>query len=296
LTMRREHIVLSDVVEDAIQTVQSLLEHSGHELSVELPPHPVELDADPHRLSQVLANLLNNACKYSESGTTVKLVAAADGELVRIVVQDEGIGIEPRALDQIFDLFVQVDTSLERARGGLGIGLTLVRRLVEMHGGTISAYSSGLGKGSRFVVELPRTAARAASAPARGADPDAAQAAGSQRVLVVDDNRDAADTLALGLQALGHEVHVVCEPLRAVAEAEAFLPDVAFLDVGMPELNGYELARLLRSQPWGADMLLVALTGWGQDEDRRRSRQAGFDHHLVKPADLDEIARLTTAA
>ena len=296
LHMRRERIDLASVVEDAVETVQSLLEESGHRLEVQLPDERVELEADPHRLAQVLANLLNNACKYSEPGTQVRLAVEALPQSLRIHVSDEGIGIEAGQIEQIFDLFVQVDTSLERARGGLGIGLTLVKRLVEMHGGAISVSSGGLGRGSVFTIELPRS--DAAVLPPPSASPVQAQHgidATQRRVLVVDDNRDAADTLAIALQALGHAVHVVCDPLRAVAEADAFRPGVAFLDVGMPELNGYELAQLLRQQPWGADLLLVALTGWGQEEDRRRSRQAGFDHHLVKPADLEEIARVTSS-
>jgi PAS domain S-box-containing protein len=296
LTLRRQRVTLSQVIAVAVETVRPLLEQAGHTLHIELGESDHTLHGDPQRLSQVFANLLNNACKYTEPGGSLWLAAAAeDGEL-RVSLRDNGIGLSPEHLQSVFELFAQVDISLERSRGGLGIGLTLVRQLVEMHGGSVSACSGGTGLGSEFTVTLPLVEPVDASQPKVQ---DLAQATPGDvrlRVLVVDDNRDGADTLALSVDTLGHEVLAVYDPFEALAQSGEFAPDLAFFDVGMPGLNGYELARRFREQPWGRDTLLVALTGWGQEEDRRRSAEAGFDVHIVKPIDFDNIEDLCQRA
>jgi CheY-like chemotaxis protein len=279
----------------AIETARPLLETAGHTLHTDISDGDLMLHADAQRLSQVFANVLNNACKYTTPGGTIWLRARAEaGELV-VSVRDTGIGLTPAQCERIFDLFVQADASLERARGGLGIGLTLVRQLVEMHEGSVTAHSQGLGHGSEFVIRVPLAVgtdeAQGERAPAR--QPIAGR---SLRILIVDDNRDGADMLSLTLGLLGHQVTTVYEPLKAVAAAESFLPDVAFLDIGMPELNGYDLAALLRRQPWASNLMLVALTGWGQEESRQRSAAAGFDEHLVKPIELETIDRICERA
>jgi signal transduction histidine kinase len=296
LEMRKQRVQLRDVLEDAIETVRPMLDEAGQGLKLDMPPGPLWIEADPERLAQVFSNLLSNASKYSEDATSIMLAAASHGDHVHVQVVDRGIGIAPEQLDRVFELFVQADTSLERSRGGLGIGLTLVRQLVDMHGGRVFARSGGIGTGSTFVVELPIQQAAegdadpAADAPSQGSE--AAEVEGPRRILVVDDNRDAADTLALSLEMLGHEVRTMYDPMRALELAQAYAPDLIFMDVGMPGMNGYDLAAHLRRQAWSEDTLMVALTGWGQDEDRRRSRAAGFDHHLVKPAEFSEIEQM----
>jgi signal transduction histidine kinase len=294
LDMRKRPVPLRTVLEDAIAAVRPAIESAGQQLEVDLQDAGQDLDADPERLTQVFANLLNNACKYSPAGARVSLRARSSDGLAAVEIRDEGIGIPPDQLEQIFELFVQADTSLERARGGLGIGLTLVRQLLHMHGGSVSAHSHGSGRGSTFTVQLPL---RAAAAQPVGAPRTAqvAESRGPRRILIVDDNRDAADSLAMALQLMQHAVQVVYDPLQAMAVAAQFRPDVVFMDVGMPGMNGYDLVRLLRNEPWAAAILVVALTGWGQDSDRQRSREAGFDHHLVKPAEFAEIESLCNA-
>jgi len=290
LELRTERVTLDSVVSSAIESTRPLLESLGHRLLVDVPHAAPTLNADPQRLAQVFGNLLNNAAKYTDRGGHVWLSVWRDGGEVVVSVRDDGIGLAPDLRAQVFDAFVQADTSLERSRGGLGIGLTLVRQLVQMHGGTVEARSAGVGKGSEFLVRLP--VAEADTAPVQGLPTHTGAAAGSKRIVVVDDNRDAADTLALSLSLLGHEVRVSYDATEVVDLAAAWRPHMMFLDVGMPKVNGFELARRLRSQPWAQDVLLVALTGWGKDEDRRQSFEAGFDHHLVKPAELNEIERL----
>ena len=282
--LQRAPVTLEEIVQRAVETSQPLIDAAGHRLTVALPAAPLLLVADPARLAQVLANLLNNAAKYTEPGGAIALQAWREGETVVIVVRDTGIGIAAEELPRVFDLFAQVDGGLARAQGGLGIGLTLVRRLVALHGGSVRACSDGIGRGSTFEVRLPLPPLPprkdAAAGVAGEAGPDA-----PLRLLVVDDNRDHADTLALFLRLAGHEVQVAYDGHEGLAAAARFRPDAVLLDVGMPRLDGYAACRRLRAQPGGAAVVLVALTGWGQDEDRRRSREAGFDAHLVKPAD-----------
>jgi len=255
----------------------------------DLPP----IEGDRARLVQVVSNLVTNAAKYSEPGGHIGVRACmAEGRL-HILVKDTGVGIPPEMLERIFEMFTQVDRTLERTRGGLGIGLTLVRRLVELHGGSIVARSGGCAKGSEFEIVLPVHAARVLPAAAD----EAGEMAGiARRVLVTDDNEDAAESLARMLRMMGHEVRTACDGERCIAACEEFRPDVVLLDIGMPNMNGYDAARIIRSRPWGSEVLIVALTGWGQEEDRRRAREAGIDHHLVKPADFTRITRLLHAA
>ena len=291
LTLRKHATSLQEIIDSAIETARPAIEQGSHQLSVAMPSEPVHLVADQARLSQVFANLLNNAAKYSDSNGHIKLSACVRGDRVEVEVCDAGIGLEPAHVDRIFDMFSQVETSVDRTHGGLGIGLTLVRRLAEMHDGQVSVSSDGLGRGATFIVALPLE--RPAILPTVEVDvPEFGSAAVRRRVLVVDDNRDAADTLAMMIEMLGHEVRRLYDPYAVIADIASFHPEVVFLDVGMPGLSGYELAPQLRSLPGLEDVSIVAVTGWGQPEDRRRTQAAGFDEHLVKPPALDAIQRL----
>jgi CheY-like chemotaxis protein len=257
-----------------------------------MPPEPVTVYVDHLRMAQVLANLLNNAAKYSEASGTIRLVVAIDAGVLRMSVRDSGVGIPPEMIGRVFDLFAQSDRSVGRAHGGLGIGLTLARSLVELHGGRIEARSEGPGKGSEFVVTLPLVAppeARAAERPAARHE-----AASGRRVLVADDNQDAAATLALALQSLGHIVETASDGLEAIELAQRFKPSVMFLDLGMPGLTGFDVARRVRAGSWAEVPALIAVTGWGQADDKQRSREAGFDMHLVKPIDLATLETVLT--
>jgi CheY-like chemotaxis protein len=250
----------------------------------------VHLDADPARLAQVVGNLLNNACKFTDKGGHVALTVEREAGQAIIRVRDNGIGIAAENLPGLFDMFAQVDTSLERSRDGLGIGLTLVKTLIEMHGGTVQVHSGGLGRGSEFVVRLPVLAETARPLP----EPTPAEEAPpvSRRVLIVDDNEDGAESLALLLQLGGHETHKAHDGVAAIQAAERLRPDAVLLDIGLPVLNGYEVCSRIRKEPWGKDLVLVALTGWGQEEDRHKSQAAGFDAHMVKPVDHDVLLKL----
>jgi CheY-like chemotaxis protein len=269
---------------------------SQQQIRVKTPPEPLPLMADSDRLAQVFSNLLNNASKFSDVGATIEIRATVVADWVSVTVHDNGIGLDQDNLPGIFDLFAQVDTSLRRSRGGLGIGLTLARRLVEMHGGQITATSQGLGRGSEFTVKLPLQLAETdAGVDAASPSTDAAEpVAQPLRVMVVDDNKDSADMLALSLKMMGHEVLALNDPSAVTEAAREYVPDLVFMDIGMPLLDGFAVATQLRAQPWPGDRCpkLVALTGWGQEEDRRRSEEAGFDEHLVKPADLETIERV----
>jgi CheY-like chemotaxis protein len=264
---------------------------------VVLPSTPVWVDADPVRLSQVFNNLLNNACKFTESPGVVSITAEVAGGDAVVVVKDTGIGISSENLGSIFEMFEQIDKRLERTRGGLGIGLTLVRRLVELHGGAITAESEGVGRGSQFVVKLPVVQPATNVSPATSQPGKVAAAgAGARRILVTDDNRDAANSLAMLLKLGGHQVATAYDGIEAVQKAQEYKPEVILLDIGLPGMNGYEVCRSIREKPWGKDIRIVAVTGWGQEQDRRNTRDAGFDHHLVKPVTVSALSEVLVTA
>jgi signal transduction histidine kinase/ActR/RegA family two-component response regulator len=279
---------IAQIATDAVEQVAPLVQARHQQLAVRLPSSPALVCGDKKRLVQVLANILNNAAKYTQEDGQLRLEVDADDDRIRIAVIDNGIGMAPELAARAFDLFAQAERSVDRASGGLGLGLALVKNLVELHGGTVSCDSPGLGKGSRFMVSLPRLAA--ADMPAQQESGSAATGQpGPLRILVVDDNEDAADTLAMLLEASGHEVLVENSSQKALERAVEAAPAVCLLDIGLPDMDGAELARRLRALPQTAHALLVAVTGYGQDSDRARTREAGFDHHLVKPIDLDKL-------
>ena len=288
IDLRKEDVVLSEVIEHAVETCRPIIDEAEHTLTVSLPEEPIHLHADKVRLAQVFLNLLNNSAKYTERGGKIELSARVEGSEVVVAVQDNGIGIPAGMLAHVFDMFTQIDPSLERAQGGLGIGLTLVKRLVEMHGGATEARSAGPGHGSTFTVRLPKSSPRT-QPPKPVVEATAGTAAPRRRILVVDDNRDSARSLAMLLKLAGHEAHTAFDGQEALTAAESVLPEVVLLDIGLPKLNGYEVARKIREHAWGEAMVLVALTGWGQDEDRRKSKEAGFNHHFVKPVEQSAL-------
>ena len=293
--LQKERVSLSLIVTNAVEASRPAIESENHQLTVSLPTEPVYLEADLTRLAQVLQNLLNNAAKYTPPGGRIELHAGFDGHSVAIRVVDSGIGIPREMLPRVFDMFTQVDRSIERSSGGLGIGLTLVQRLVELHGGTVEARSEGQDKGSEFIVRLPASMESSAdAAPANSSD---AKSVRRVRVLIVDDNIDSADTLTEMLRASGHDVDTAYDGAAALGAVDSHRPEVVLLDIGLPKVNGYDVARKIRQRGPQRRIVLVAVTGWGQDEDRRRSQHAGFDHHLVKPVDpasLDRIFALIT--
>jgi PAS domain S-box-containing protein len=288
LDLRKQCVELASVIDQSVEVCRQLAERSRHELNVSLPPEAIYLHADPVRITQVFANLLTNARKYTEPGGRIWLTAVRQSRDVVVNVKDTGVGIPPDKLGSVFEMFAQIDRSLERSQGGLGIGLSLVKRLVEMHGGSVEAYSAGLGRGSEFVVRLPALIDKS-----EGKTPTAEQTlTTTNRILIVDDNRDAATSLATLLRLTGNETQTAYDGVEAVEAAAMFRPGVVLLDISLPKLNGYDACRRIRQQPGGKNMVLVALTGWGQDEDRRQSKEAGFDHHMVKPLDLGALMKL----
>lgn len=291
IELRKERSDLATVVQNAIETSQPLIDQYGHTLTVNIPAEPIAVEADVTRLAQVFANLLNNAAKYTEQGGTIHLTVNVHEREVAVCVQDNGIGISKQMLPRVFEMFAQVDRSLEKSKGGLGIGLNITRRLVEMHGGTIEAHSAGHGQGSEFVVCLPVLAPVVEPSKTLSAD-QPADATPRRRILVADDNEDSAVSLAIMLRFMGNEVRTAHDGIEAVAVADEFHPDVILLDIGMPGLNGYDACRRIREKPWASGTVIMALTGWGQDEDKRRSRDAGFNHHLVKPVEPDTLEKL----
>ncbi|HEU0199875.1 MAG TPA: PAS domain S-box protein [Burkholderiaceae bacterium] len=293
LELRRERVDLAQVLQSALETSRPLIDAEGHELSVRLPDEPVYLDGDPVRLAQVFSNLLNNAARYMDARGRIRVVAERTGAHVSVSVQDAGLGIAPEVLPHIFEMFHQGQTAGASAKGGMGIGLSLARRLVELHGGSLEGRSAGPGQGSEFIVRLP-----VADAAPVTADADAAAEERTpvpRRVLVVDDLQDSADSLVFLLSAMGHEAHAAYDGESALALAAQVRPDLVLLDIGMPEMSGYDVCRRIREQPWGGTMFLVALTGWGQEDDRRRSVEAGFDEHLVKPVEPEALESLLAA-
>ncbi len=290
IELRPARVELAPIVSDAIDAARALYKSMNRELTVTLPPQPVYLTVDPARLTQVVGNLLHNAGKFTNRGGHVWLTVEEEDAHAVIRVRDNGIGIAADQLPRLFEMFAQVDTSLERSRDGLGIGLTLVKTLVEMQGGTVEARSDGLGLGSEFVVRLPILTEK----PTPLSRPAASEpiSASSRRVLIVDDNEDGAESLAMLVTMSGHETRKAHDGIEAIEAAEQWRPDAILLDIGLPGMNGYEACRHIRETPWGKNMFLVALTGWGQEEDRHRSEEAGFDAHMVKPADHDVLMKM----
>ncbi|HWI13218.1 MAG TPA: PAS domain S-box protein, partial [Burkholderiales bacterium] len=290
LELRRSRVALDAVIAQALETARPQIEQSGHELTLSWPPQPVFIDGDAARLAQVFANLLNNACSYTPKGGEIGLtVEPADGRVL-VTVRDSGIGISAECMPHVFDMFSGVAPA-GHAKSGLGIGLSLAKALVEMHGGRIEARSEGPGKGSEFVVALPTVAAPEVPAPEEVA-PDAWQGLTGHRVLVADDNRDSAHSLATLLTMSGNDVVTAYDGREAVQKAAEYRPGVALLDIGMPIMDGYDACRAIRAQPWGKDIVVVALTGWGQRQDRDKTKAAGFDGHLVKPLDYRALSEL----
>jgi CheY-like chemotaxis protein/nitrogen-specific signal transduction histidine kinase len=294
LTLRTEPVELRSVIDNAVEIARPVIDTRRHRLSVDCPKGPLYLEGDATRLAQVFSNLLNNAAKYTPPGGTISLHASVEGDRVEVIVVDSGIGMTPETLDEVFEMFTQANTAIDREQSGLGVGLALARYLVEAHGGSIEATSEGMGKGSRFVVRLPL---------ARAVQPKAARPApvewgltSGHRILVVDDNRDFAASLAMILRDLGNEVRVEYDGLEGLSAAEAFQPTIAFLDIGLPGISGYELAKRMRGGGLDEDSLLVAVTGWGQEDDKARSTAAGFDYHVVKPLDPPELPKILRIA
>ena len=297
IALRVEPILLSDVVTRAVETARPAMDGRGHAFTMTLPDEPIHMQADPARLAQVIANLLDNAAKYTPPGGAIWLDAEQEGNEVALRVRDTGAGLAAELVPNVFDLFVQDDRSLARSRGGLGIGLTIVRRLVELHGGRVEARSPGVGHGSQFIVHLPIGATTTATlAPERPEAPAPTAATAPCKVLLVEDHRDAGEVLATVMETWGHEVKVVLDATAALAVVDGWTPDVVLSDLGLPRIDGYELARRLRLHPRTGGAMLIALSGYGREEDKQRARDAGFDHHLVKPPDLVILAELLARA
>ena len=297
INLSRETVEVADLVARAVETVQPLIAERGHQLHLSVAPQSIRVFGDPLRLTQAVGNVLSNAAKYTENGGQISLTARQVDDTVEIRVQDTGIGIPTDMQPVIFDMFTQLNVPTGRAQSGLGIGLALVRKLLEMHGGSVSAFSEGNGRGSEFLITLPVIPSEITAGNGRTAVGLDSSVGGEavqvrRRILVADDNSDALESLATLLELGGHEVFSAANGALALESAERNLPEVALLDIGMPKLDGYEVARRIRAQPWGRRITLVALTGWGQESDRRRSGEAGFDSHLVKPLDLDKLTAL----
>jgi signal transduction histidine kinase/ActR/RegA family two-component response regulator len=302
INLNKEVIELETLITRTVETVQPLIEERGHTLTVDVPTGMLPVLGDPTRLVQAIGNVLGNAAKYTERGGRITLAVAESGAEVVLRVRDNGIGIPAELMPMIFNLFTQLDRTSGPAQSGLGIGLALVQRLVEMHGGSVTARSEGLGTGSEFVIRLPlfirERIESGQTIQLSALEQSMTNAEGTRtqrRILVADDNNDALESLATLLQLSGHEVYTAANGAVALESAEQHRPEVVLLDIGMPKLDGYEVARRIRAQPWGQRITLVALTGWGQDSDRRRSQEAGFDSHLVKPLDLDKLTELLAA-
>jgi signal transduction histidine kinase/CheY-like chemotaxis protein len=289
LELKLGHVSLESLVSSAVETARPLLDAKKHDLEVSLPADPLELQVDPLRLSQVLSNLLTNAAKYTDAAGSIKLTAVLTPEELRITVSDNGIGLAPAAIPNLFEIFSQVESALDRAEGGLGIGLALVKGLVGLHGGSVEAHSDGLGHGSTFTVRLPAGVVCPPLAPAEATAAPRSDAFARCKVLVADDNRDAVDSLAIILELSGYEVLVAHTGREALELGMSQRPDAVILDIGMPDINGYDVARRIRAESWGRGAFLLAITGWGQSNDKERARMAGFDLHFTKPVDVDEI-------
>jgi CheY-like chemotaxis protein len=292
LALKSQPTTLESIVNAAVETARPLIDSKRHALAIDVPAERVVLNVDPLRISQSLSNLLTNAAKYTDPGGRIALAVRLLPEEIELSVRDSGIGFDPESLTDMFTMFAQVSSAIDRAEGGLGIGLALVKGLAGLHGGSVSARSSGAGQGSEFAIHLPRALiVDDAALPADPPGPDA-RAMRPLRVLVADDNRDAADSLATILDMSGNDVSVAHSGEEALRLALLEQPQVIILDIGMPGMNGYEVARRVRALAWGEKVLLIAVTGWGQAEDKQRSRDAGFDHHFTKPIDVGEVESL----
>jgi PAS domain S-box-containing protein len=288
LELKKGTVELASIIHHALEACRPHSERAGHKLSVELPAEPIYLHADPMRLAQVFGNLLNNSCKYTKPGGRIWVTAERENGEVKVRVKDTGVGIPSEMLPKVFDLFTQVDRSREFSEGGLGIGLSLVKWLVEKHDGSVTAHSDGPGAGSEFVVRLPVVAAGSKAANTKS--PYRAEPVGAaRRILIVDDNQDNAESLDMLLRLSGNETRMAGDGVEAVEKAGEFFPDVILLDIGLPRMNGYDTCRAIRQQPWGKDVIMVALTGWGQEEDRRKAKEAGFNGHMVKPVNHEDL-------
>jgi CheY-like chemotaxis protein len=293
VVLRKEEVELASVIQAAVETSQPLIRQGGHELIISLPSQPVYLDADLTRLAQVFSNLLNNAAKYTDRGGKIWLTAMCEGDELAVSVRDNGVGIPEAQLPLVFEMFTQVDRTLERSQTGLGIGLALVKRLVEMHGGTITGHSDGPGNGSEFRVRLPVGVRVGSSWGPRQSGPGPARS--RFRILVVDDNTDNTDSLGMMLRLLGNDVRTAYDGRTALAVGSEFHPEIVVLDLGMPGLDGYATCQIMRQQSWGRDARIIALTGWGQQEHRQRTRECGFDEHVVKPVDPSALMSVLAA-
>jgi len=296
ITLQLEPVLIGAIVARAVETARPAIDAHRHALEVDLPDELISVEGDKTRLVQVIANILHNAAKFMDPGGRIRLSVRRDGQQAVIKISDTGIGIAPDLMPKIFELFTQVHSKSERAQGGLGIGLALVRRLTEMHGGTVAVFSEGAGRGAEFTVRLPIMATQVSALSAEKRESGTIPTISPQRILVADDNQDAAEALSLQLQLAGHDVRTAHDGVEAVAVASTFEPDIVLLDLGMPKMDGYEAARQLRLRPGARAMTLIALTGWGQQQDRDRTADAGFDAHLVKPvAEASLFKALATA-
>ena len=293
VALKKEPTSLATAIETSVEAAQPFIDAKRHELTIDLPGHPVVFEADPVRLAQIFSNLLINAAKYTTRGGHIELSATnGDGQVI-VSVRDNGIGISAEMMPRIFTLFSQAQPALGRTEEGLGVGLTMVRALVDLHGGTIEARSEGIGQGSEFIVRLP--VGQVGQSPEEPMNGKSMAPSRPLRVLVVDDNRDAADSCAMMLKLSGHQVETAYNGTRALQVGESFRPHVVLLDIGLPDINGYEVARRIRDSAWGADLPLVAVTGWGKEEDRERAYAAGFDHHLTKPVVPEAVESVVSA-
>jgi len=297
IELRRERVDVASILKGAVEASSALMERNGHQLKVITPAQPLSVEGDLTRLTQVVTNLLDNAGRCTDPGGKIWLAGEREGDTAVIRVKDSGIGIPLEMLPRIFDMFPHSGPSLERSQGGLGVGLALVERLVKLHGGTVTASSAGAGEGSQFIIRLPVAPAQKGAATDRPPPEVPRRAAASRcRVLVVDDNLDSVDSLATLLRMMGHEVETASDAEAALHKAEEFRPGVAILDIGLPKVNGYDLAKQIRQRPWAKEVVLVALTGWGQAQHRLRSQESGFNHHLNTPVEFDVLQQILAAA
>ncbi len=292
IELRRERVDVAGVMTGAVEATRAIMGRFYHHLTVSLPPQPLFVEGDVARLTQVVTNLLDNAAKHTDSGGRIWLSGERDGDSARIRVKDTGIGIASEDLPRVFELFSQGEVPIERTQGGVGVGLSLVERLVKLHGGTVTAHSGGAGKGSEFIVRLPLAHAQHPAAPGELRASGETESRSHCRVLVVDDNEDSVESLAMLLRMVGHEVETARDAEGGLAALDTFRPNVAILDIGLPKVTGYDLAKQIRERAWGKNIVLVALTGWGQEQHRKRSTEAGFDHHLTKPVEFDVLQQI----